>query len=425
MTAANPTSAAESLDAADELAGFRAQFFIPPNTIYLDGNSLGLLSAAAESALNRAVETWKHLGVDGWLQGDPMWFTLAEEAAALMAPLMGADAEEVAVGSSTTINIHQLLATLFQPRGSRNRILVDDLTFPSDRYAVDSHLRLRGLDPAECLVVVKPSGDFRLDESDIIDAMTDSIQLALLPAVVYSTGQLLDMARLTREAHRRGILIGFDCSHSAGVIPHDLSGWGVDFAIWCGYKYLNGGPGSASGLYLNRRHFGKPPGLAGWFSSDKERQFDMSPLLTPARDAKALQIGTPPILSIAPLLASLPMIRDAGVERIRAKSLAMTGYLMEVIESELEGFGFTFANPREPARRGGHVALIHPNAAGICAALKDAGVVPDFRPPSIIRLAPAPLYNTFEECRLAVDRLKRIMQDEAWRNYPGTRGLVA
>ena len=416
---------ARSLDRADELAEFRSRFHLPSDRIYLDGNSLGLLSFAAESALHRVVEEWKALAVDGWLQGEPPWFTMAEEAAALMAPLVGAETDEVIVGSSTTISLHQLLSTLYHPAGARTRILIDDLAFPSDRYAVTSHLQLRGLSAAEHLRVVPTVDGIRLEEKQIVAAMKENVHLALLPSVVYTTGQLLDIFRLTRAAHERGILVGFDCSHSAGVIPHQLTKWGVDFAFWCGYKYLNGGPGAAAGLYLNRRHFGKGPGLAGWFSSDKQRQFDMAPTLTPACNACALQIGTPPILSIAPLLGSLPIVQEAGIERIRAKSLMLTDYLMRLVETELGSFGFRFATPREPERRGGHAALIHDRAAGICAALKVSGVVPDYRPPNIVRLAPAPLYNTFEECREAVRRLRAIMEEERWRHCPSERGLVA
>ncbi len=416
---------ARTLDVEDNLSGFRARFHIPPGKIYLDGNSLGLLSEDAELALNRVIEEWKSLGIDGWLDGHPPWFTMAEETAILMAPLIGAEADEVIFGSSTTVNLHQLLTTLYSPEGQRTKILIDELAFPSDRYALTSHLRLRGMAPKDHLVVVRTVDGFRLEEETMIAAMTDSVAMAVLPSVVYTTGQLLDMRTLTTEAQRRGCLIGFDCSHSAGLMPHALSEWGVDFAFWCGYKYVNGGPGAAAGLYLNKRHFGKGPGLAGWFSSDKQRQFDMSEELHPARDACAMQIGTPPIFGIAPLLGALPLIHEAGSDRIRAKSLALTAYLIKLVETELDGHEFRIVTPGEAHRRGGHVALFHEKAAGICAALKAVGVVPDFRPPGIVRLGPSPLYNTFADCREAIQRLKRIMKDRTYDNHPATRGLVA
>jgi kynureninase len=365
------------------------------------------------------------LGIGGWLNGDPPWFAQVEQAALLLAPLVGARPDEVTLGASTTVNLHQLLATLYRPAGNRTRILMDGLAFPTDRYAVASQFRLRGRNPQAEVTFVPPRDGLRMEEDDLIQAMRNDVAIVLLPSVVYTTGQLLDIPLLTDAAHRHGCMIGFDCSHSAGLIPHRLSEWDVDFAFWCGYKYLNGGPGAAAGLFLNRKHFSKGPGLAGWFSSNKERQFDMADELIPADDAAALQMGTPPILSLAPLLGSLKMINEAGIERVRAKSLSLTRYLMEVIDGALSGCGFRYANPVEDERRGGHVALAHENAAGICAALKSRGVVPDFRPPNIVRLAPAPLYNTYGECFEAVARLKCIMEERAYERFPAERGLVA
>jgi kynureninase len=271
MPESNLIERARALDAEDALSGFRGRFRLPVNRIYLDGNSLGLLSREAESALEKVVTDWRELGVDGWLDGRPPWFTLAEQAAELMAPLMGSSVEETAVGCSTTVNLHQLLSTLYVPEGGRTRILIDANAFPSDRYAVASHLNLRGRNPEEDTVIVPTTDGFRLDEERIIESFDETVSLVLLPGVVYTTGQLLNMPRLTEAAHRAGCVIGFDCSHSAGAIPHALSAWGVDFAFWCGYKYLNGGPGAAAGLYLNRRHFRRGPGLAGWFSSELRR----------------------------------------------------------------------------------------------------------------------------------------------------------
>jgi kynureninase len=271
-----------------------------------------------------------------------------------------------------------------------------------------------------------PSRDgFNLNASDIIAAMTEDVQIAVLPAVLYASGQLLDIASLTAEAHRRGILLGCDCSHSIGAVPHHLNDWNVDFAFWCNYKYLNGGPGATGGLYLNRNHFSRLPGLAGWFGCRKEAQFDMSPIMEPAEGAGRLQIGTPNILSMAPLLGSLEMIEEAGIERMRAKSLALTAYLMQLIETECESFGFTFANPREEDRRGGHVALVHPEAVRTCKALKAVNVIPDYRPPHIVRLAPIALYTSFMDCYEAVRRLRDIMEYRQYEKYATERELVA
>jgi kynureninase len=416
---------AETLDAQDELAHFQKAFSRHPGQIYLDGNSLGLMSKQAKAALLRVLDEWELLGIDGWTQGTPPWFSLAEGLAAQFAPLVGAQADEVIVANSTTVNLHQLLATLFEPSNGRHKIVLDALAFPSDVYAVQSHLRLRGLDPTTHLVTIASRDGYTLDEEDIVDSLTPDVGMAVLPSVVYTSGQLLDMARLTAEAHQRGILIGFDCSHSVGAVPHALNERDVDFAFWCHYKYLNGGPGAPGGLYLNRRHFGRMPGLAGWFSSEKTRQFDMAPTLTPALGAGALQIGSPPILALAPLHGALAVVADAGIERLRTKSLHLTAYLRELAEAELTEFGVSVVTPREDDRRGGHLALVHPEAIRICKALKEASVVPDYRAPDIIRLAPVPLYTSFADCQEAIMRLKRILAERLYTHYDVGRDLVA
>ncbi len=400
---------ARERDANDPLARFRDEFYLPEGRIYLDGNSLGPLSRRSEDSLRRVLEDWKTLGVAGWTEAMPPWFTLAEELGRRMAPLVGADPEEVVVANSTTVNLHQCLATLYRPRDPRTKILVDELIFPTDLHAVRSHLQLRGLDPEEHIVTVRSGDGYSLSEAEAVGAMSDGVQMVMLPSVIYRSGQLLDMELLAREAHARGVTIGFDCSHSAGTIPHRLAAWGVDFAVWSTYKYLNAGPGAAAGLFLSRRHFGTAPGLAGWFGSRKDRQFEMSGTLDPAPHAGALQIGTPQILSMAPLLGALDMIAEAGSDAIRRKSLELTSYLMTLVEEELGDHGFAFANPREDARRGGHVALVHPEALRLGKALRAAGVVTDFRPPDIVRLAPVALYVRFQDCYEAVRRLKAIM----------------
>jgi kynureninase len=416
---------AKRLDAQDELARFRACFYTKPGQIYMDGNSLGLLSVQAEAAVLRVLREWKTLAVDGWTRGETPWFCIAEELAKQTAPLLGAQPDEVIIANSTTVNLHQLLATLFQPDAPRSVILADELSFPSDLYAIRSHLRLRRLNPERHLRLVRSRDGFTLAEGDIAQAMTDDVQIAVLPAVLYHSGQLLDMEFLTEEAQQRGLRIGWDCSHSVGAVPHRLSEWGADFAFWCGYKYLNDGPGGTGGLYLNRRHFDRAPGLAGWFSSRKDRQFDMSPTLEPAEGAGALQIGSPNILSMAPLQGSLQLIAEAGIARLRAKSLRLTAYLRTLAETELAGYGFTFATPREDHRRGGHIAFVHDEATRICKALKEADVIPDYRPPRSVRLAPVALYASFTDCYEAIRRLKRIMARREYERYSSGRDLVA
>jgi kynureninase len=391
----------------------------------MDGNSLGLLSVPSEQAVLRVLEDWKRLAIDGWTGSEQPWFFMAEEIGRRIAPLIGAEQDEVVAANSTTVNLHQLLATLFQPNGRRSKILIEADCFPSDLYAVKSHLRLRGLDPTSHLVTIDAGDDMLLSEDVIVDAMTDEVECAVLPTVVYTTGQLLEVERLAKAAQVRGIKAIFDCSHSVGAVPHSLSDWGLDAAFWCGYKYLNGGPGAIAGVYLNRRHFRKAPGLAGWFGSEKERQFDMSRDLQAATGAGALQIGSPNILSMAPLLGSLEVIEQVGIDRIRIKSLGITSYLILLLDAELAGCGIRIVTPRDVARRGGHVAFAHPEAARICKALKADGVVPDFRPPDVVRLAPVALYNTFQDCADVVGVLRGILDNRTYEQYSRERPLVS
>ncbi len=361
------------LDDQDELAHFREEFYLKKNSIYLDGNSLGLLSKRAEKSVLSLLDTWKNYGIDGWTKGENPWFYLSEELGQRMAPLVGGKPEEVIATGSTTVNLHQLVSTFYQLKERKRKILADELNFPSDIYALQSQLRLKGFDPAVHLVQVKSRDGHTLLEDDIIEAMTEEIALIVLPGVLYRSGQILDMKRLTVEAHKRGIVIGFDLCHSIGSIPHQLSAWDVDFAFWCNYKHLNGGPGGVGGLFVNNRHFGQHPGLAGWFSSSKDTQFDMDHTLTPAKNAGAFQIGTPHVLSLAPIIGSLEIFEEAGIENIRKKSLKLTKYMMDLIKHELADFEFTFQNPLEDDKRGGHLYLEHKEAARICKALKAEG----------------------------------------------------
>ncbi|MFS0778096.1 kynureninase [Neobacillus sp. 3P2-tot-E-2] len=413
------------LDRNDSLSRFREEFYIKPKTIYLDGNSLGLLSKRAERTLLESLNDWKEHGIDGWTKGEHPWFFLSERLGVMMAPLVGAEADEVIVTGSTTVNLHQLVATFYKPAGKRSKILADELTFPSDIYALQSQLRIHGFDPDTHLIRIKSHDGRFLEEEDIIEAMTDEIALIILPTVLYRSGQILDMKRLTGEANKRGILIGFDGCHSIGAIPHSFSEWGVDFAYWCNYKHLNGGPGSVGGLFVNKKHFGSAPGLAGWFGSKKENQFDMEHALTPAESAGAYQIGTPHVLSLSPLLGALEIFAEAGIENIREKSLKITRFLMDLVDQELSNMGFRIGSPEEDLRRGGHVSLEHNEAARICKALKENGIIPDFRAPNIIRLAPVALYTSYCEVWEAVALLKKIMREKQYENFKNERDVVA
>ncbi len=412
---------AQALDAQDALAPYRERFHLPPGRIYLDGNSLGLLSRDAEAAVHRALEDWKTLGIGGWLNAHPPWFTLAEALSARISPFIGASPCEVAAANSTTVNLHQLLATLHP--AARPKVLACRGEFPSDLHAIRSFLQGRGLNPG--LVLVAPGADGLVDEEAIADAFQrePEIGLAVLPSVVYTSGQLLDLERLTAAARSAGVLIGFDLSHSIGVVPHALSDIGADFAVWCHYKYLNAGPGALGGLYLNARHSARAPGLAGWWGTRKDQMFDAGRVAEFAEGAAALQIGTPTVLSLAALDGALTVATEAGIEPIRAKSLALTRYLMDAMDA-MDSGKFRFANPLDDARRGGHVALVHPEARRICQALGEAGIVADHRPPDIVRLAPAPLYNSFEDCQRAAEALQAIITTGAHQRFPDQPTLV-
>lgn len=416
---------ARKLDQEDPLRHFRHEFYLQSDSIYMDGNSLGLLSKRAEKTLLILLNDWKELGIDGWTKGTYPWFDLSEKVGGLLAPLVGASPEEVIATGSTTVNLHQLVSTFYKPEGRRTKILADELTFPSDIYALQSQLRIHGYDPSTHLIQVKSRDGRFLEEDDIIAAMSEDVALIILPTVLYRSGQILDVKRLTAEAHARGILIGFDACHSIGAIPHSFSEWGVDFAFWCNYKYVNGGPGSVAGLYVNRKHFGSFPGLAGWFGSKKDKQFDMEHTFTPALTAGAYQIGTPHLLSLAPLIGSLEIFAEAGIENIRHKSLQLTKYFMYLIEHELLHFGFVIGNPRDDVRRGGHISLEHEEAARICKSLKENGVIPDFRAPNIIRLAPIALYTSYEEIWRVVQIMKKIMQEKEYKKFTNKREVVA
>ncbi len=414
------------MDAEDPLASFKDRFYHLPGIIYMDGNSLGLLSRDAEASLLALIEEWKTLGIGGWTGARIPWITYAERLGELQAGMVGAEPGEVVVCGGTTVNLHSLVATFYEPEGARKKILADELNFPSDLYALASQIKLRGGDPAEDLVLVESRDGRTIEEDDVVEAMTDEVALILLPSVYYKSGQLLDMGRLTREARERGITIGFDCSHSVGVVPHRFDEWGVDWALWCNYKYMNGGPGATGSIYVNRRHFGTTPGLAGWFGNDRATMFDMDMRFDPAKDASAWQIGTTTMLSTAPLEGAIGVIKEAGIENIRQKSTKITAYLMYLVDELLsdEPYNFSVATPRDPERRGGHVGVMHGDAWRVGEALKARGVIPDFRPPNIIRLAPIPLYSGYRDVWEVVQHLTAIVDNGEHEGFSEERGTV-
>ena len=416
---------AEEKDRLDELASLREHFYTKEKQIYMDGNSLGLCSKDAEHAVLRALNDWKTHGINIWTGAETNYFLYHDVIGAKIARLIGAEPDEVTVCGNTTFNVHQCIATFWHPTAERYRIMIDALNFPTDRYAVESQIASRGMNPDDVLKVIESEDGKTLNEDAIIEAMTDDVALILLPSVLYRSAQLLDLPRLTREAHARGILIGFDLCHSVGNIDHNFAEIDCDFALWCNYKYLSGGPGAIAGLYINRRHFERGPGLAGWWGNRKDAQFELRDHFEHAQNAGGWQTGTGSVLSLAAIDGALDVYNSIEMSAVRAKSLNLTAYLMYLIDTELAQYGFTVGNPREDAVRGGHVALEHPDAIRINEALKSAGVVPDFRYPNVIRLAPQPLYIRYIDVYDMVQILKNIMETKAYEKYENKAGTVA
>jgi kynureninase len=412
-------AAAREYDRENSLASFRDRFTFPDG-LYLDGNSLGPISDAAAAALDRAVDQWRELGIRAWTESDPPWFEYGERLGDRLAPHLGAHEDEVVAANSTTVNVHTLIGTFLDARDGPPGILVDDLDFPTDHYAIRAQLRQRGYDPDEHLVVVESRDGRTIEEDDVIAAMDEhegDLSIAFLPSVLYRSGQLLDLERITEAAHERGLLAGFDLAHSVGVVPHDLSGIGVDFAVWCHYKYLNAGPGAVGGLYVNERHHGTMPALAGWWGHEKETQFEMNTTFTPAADAGAWQIGTVNVFSAAPLFGAIDILDEAGIESVREQSLDLTAYLMSLVDERLADTEYSVGTPREDDRRGGHVAVEHPEADRISEALRDRGVIVDYRPPNVIRVCPAPLYVGYADVFRAVEHLEAIVETGEYERY--------
>jgi len=415
---------AKAMDEKDVLKGFRARFYIHEDEIYMDGNSLGLASRDAEDSLQNMLRVWKEEAIRIWGAEDGRYFNYSKVLAEKAKDLINADAEEIIFMGSITTNIHQALATFYKPTEDRYKIIVDELNFPSDIYATKSIIELKGYSIEDALVRIGTRDGRTILEEDIIAEMKDDVALILLPSVLYRSSQLLDMERITREAHDRNILVGWDLAHSMGSVPHDFKKIDPDFAVWCTYKYLNGGPGATAGMFINKRHFGESSGLKGWFGSKDESQFLMSHDFDQDRDANGWLLGTHSLFSMAPIEGSLDMFNETGMDNIRKKSLHITAYLMYLIDSKLARYGYSVGNPRENSRRKGHVALEHEEAYRISLALRDNKVIPDYREPNVIRLAPIALYNTYQEVYRLVEILEEIVVSKAYEKYTLDRVTV-
>ncbi len=406
---------ARALDAADPHSRRRAEFHFPRTpagepVTYLCGNSLGLQPRRAADDVARFMAEWQQLGVLGYHDPGSDWLNLHERLAPTLAALAGAQREEVVAMNSLTINLHLLMASFYRPTRDRHVILIEDGAFPSDRYAAASQVAWHGGDRASWLVQAAPrAGEQLLRDDDLvaqIERLGPRLALVLLPGIQYLTGQLLDLARLCDAAHRAGAIVGLDLAHAMGNVPLALHDWGADFAVWCSYKYLNGGPGATAGAFVHRRHFDAAlPRLAGWWGNELETRFDFAAEFRPYRGAAGWQVSNHPLLGMVPLQASLAQFAEAGLPQLRARSLRLTGWLERLLDERLGG-RIEILTPRDPARRGAQLSVRLRGTRGGGRALFDAllagGLTCDWREPDVIRLAPAPLYNSYEDCWRAV-----------------------
>ncbi len=395
------------LDEEDPLKQLRTCFVLPkdPNTIYFCNNSLGLPAAASFNRMQEQLQRWSELGVEGWFEGKSNWYGSFDDLLRKpLAQLLGAEYDEVVVMNSLTVNLHLLLVSFYQPTKKRFKILIEGPAFPSDLYAIKSHIRHHGLNPDEALIILEPRlGEHLLCQEDIEYALSkegESISLVFLSSVNFLTGQVLEMETITALAKSKGCLVGYDIAHAAGNIPLKLHKWGVDFAVGCSYKYLCSGPGGPGIAYVHSSHHDKQlPRFSGWWGNDPKTRFQMQ-LQTefiPYGGAYSWQVSTPSILAMTPLAASLEVFEKAGMDHLRKKSELQTAFLLELLEFAPSSV-FEMITPKSPRLRGGQLSLlIHKNSEGCLKNLEKQGVICDFRPPNIIRVTPSPLYNTFDE----------------------------
>lgn len=416
-----------ALDEADTLRALRAEFHIPTvgairgrgndrsACVYLTGNSLGCQPRGAREAVNQELEEWARLGVEGHLRGRDPWLPYHEQFRGPLARLAGGREHEVVAMNSLTVNLHLLMASFYRPTRRRFRIVIEDSAFPSDAYAVASQAAWHGFDPADAVVRLRPRhGESVLRTEDVIDALErvgESVALVLLGAVNYLTGQWLDMGAITAAGRRVGSAVGWDLAHAIGNVPLRMHEWDADFAVWCSYKYLNGGPGAVGGAWVHERHCGNPtlPQWAGWWGNDPATRFRMSPEFIPVPRADRWALSNPPILSLAPLKASLQLFDRATMPALRDKSERLTGLLERLIREWCRGV--EVLTPRETDRRGCQLSLRVPGGRRVLDRLAEEGIVVDYREPDVIRAAPVPLYNTFHDAWRFASVLARVTRE--------------
>ncbi|HEX5209383.1 MAG TPA: kynureninase [Steroidobacteraceae bacterium] len=417
-----PTPAfARRLDEGDPLHAFRERFALPDDgrgeaLVYLCGHSLGLMPRAARGLVLEELEDWARFGVLGHEHARRPWIPYDENLRAGLASLTGARPGEVVAMSSLTVNLHLMLAAFYRPSGARRRILIEAGAFSSDRHAVASQIAWHGLDPGEALVELTPAAGADTISEEAIEAYLeehgDEVALVLWPGVQFRTGQAFDLVRIVGAAKRAGCVAGVDLAHSIGNMPLALHDIGADFAVWCSYKYLNAGPGAIGGCFVHERH--DPPHLAGWWGHEPATRFRMEPEFRAAPGAAGWQISNPPILSAAPLIASLALFEQAGLASLRQKSVALTGYLEYLLDRLAPDVGLI--TPRAANARGCQLSVRIVGARGrgrrVFDALTAAGVIGDWRDPDVIRLAPIPLYNTFMDVLRGAEALAEALRSQ-------------
>ena len=390
MNYENSAECAQKMDAADPLAKYRAQFHIPQHggkdCIYFCGNSLGLQPVTAAAAIGQELEDWKNLGVEGHFKGKNPWKDYHEFLTEQLAHIVGAKPLEVVAMNNLTVNLHLLMVSFYRPTKERHKIIIEQGAFPSDQYAVKSQILFHGFDPATSLVELKTG-------EDIAPLIDDSVALILMGGVNYYTGELFDLEKITRLVHAKGCVVGFDLAHAVGNALLKLHDWNVDFAAWCSYKYLNGGPGAVAGAFVHEKFANDNtlPRFAGWWGHDKQNRFKMAPDFKPIPGAEGWQLSNPSIFGLAPLKASLDIFYEAKMENLRAKSEKLTGYLAFLLAGKAE-----IMTPADPARRGCQLS-IRAKSKKVYDALTAGGVVCDWREPDCVRVAPTPLYNGFSD----------------------------
>lgn len=415
------------MDEQDDLRAFRDEFILPRKAdgtpkIYFCGNSLGLQPKSAARYIGEEMQRWANLAVEGHFEGNPSWFDYHRSMRDSAARLVGALPHEVVIMNTLTVNLHLMMISFYRPTAQRYKIIMEAGAFPSDQYAVESQVKLHGLDPAAAIVEIAPrSGESTLRTEDIEQTIlehADSLALVLFGGIHYYTGQAFDLARIAAAARRIGANVGFDLAHAAGNIPLRLHEWGADFAVWCTYKYLNSGPGGTSGVFVHERHANSPdlPRLAGWWGYKEETRFLMRKGFEPMYGAEGWQLSCGQILPFAAHRASLEIFDRAGMENLRRKSILLTSFLAYLLQDLNQRAGeeqVHIITPADPDQRGCQLSLVMTNnGKNTFQKLIEAGVVCDWREPDVIRVAPVPLYNTFEEVWQFTNILEQILTSD-------------